>query len=159
MILVTLGTQDKKFYRLLDEIENLKNKKIIKDKIIVQAGYSADYKTLNMQIFDLISKEEFDNLMKQANFIITHGGVGSILTALKYHKKVIAISRLKKYKEHVNDHQIQIINNFKKEGYIIGINDTKELKSAILKIPKFKPKEFKSNKENMLDLVKTLIDK
>ena len=40
MILVTLGTQDKKFTRLLEELDNLIDKKVIKEEVIVQAGYS-----------------------------------------------------------------------------------------------------------------------
>ena len=159
MILVTLGTQDKKFTRLLDEIDKLIEKKVILGEIVVQAGYSSDYKSSNMKIFDLIAKDEFDKLISSCSFLITHGGVGSILTGLKYNKKVIAVPRLKEYKEHVNNHQVQIINNFHEEGYIIGISDINEIESAILKIKDFKPKKFKSNKEKALKLVQELIEK
>lgn len=158
MILVTLGTQDKKFTRLLEKIDELIDKKIITDKVVVQAGYSADYKSSNMKIFDLISKEEFDKLISECNVLITHGGVGAILTGLKYNKKVIAVPRLKKYKEHVNDHQIQIVKNFDEEGLIIG-SFVDDLENNFLKINKFNPKKFKSNKNNMLKLVQELIDK
>ena len=88
MILVILGTQDKKFIRLLEEIDNLIERKVIKEKVIVQAGYSSSYKSNNMEILNLISKIDFENLIKTANLIITHGGVGSILTGLKYNKKI-----------------------------------------------------------------------
>ena len=159
MILVTLGTQDKKFTRLLEELDRLIDKKVIKEKVIVQAGYSKDYQSKNLEILDLISKDEFEDLVRNANFIITHGGVGSILTGLKFEKKVIAVPRYKKYKEHVNDHQVQIINNFNEEGYIIGVDSVSDLEEAILKIPKFKPKPYKSNKDKALALIKELIDK
>ena len=49
MILVTLGTQHQEFTRLLDYIEKSK----IKDKIIVQAGYTK-YKSKKMKMFDFI---------------------------------------------------------------------------------------------------------
>ena len=91
MILVTLGTQDKSFKRLLKAIDNEIKNKNIKEKVIVQAGYTK-YKTDNMEIFDYCSSEELDKLMKDAKLIITHGGVGSILGALKYDKPVMAIS-------------------------------------------------------------------
>lgn len=159
MILVTLGTQDKKFNRLLEKIDELIITKKIKDEVVVQAGFSKDYKSNNMKIFELISKEEFDNLIEKCDILITHGGVGGILTGLKYNKKVIAIPRLKKYKEHVNDHQKQIVSNFHDEGYIIGINEVVELEDAIKKIKDFRPKKYQSNKNNMVKLVKELIDK
>ena len=51
MILVTLGTQDKQFKRLLDAVEEQINLKNIKDKVIVQAGHTK-YESKNMEIFD-----------------------------------------------------------------------------------------------------------
>ena len=158
MILVILGTQDKKFIRLLEEIDNLIERKVIKEKVIVQAGYSSSYKSNNMEILNLISKIDFENLIKTANLIITHGGVGSILTGLKYNKKIIAVPRLKKYREHVNDHQLQIVNNFSKEGYIIGVDDVKDIEEALSKVKDIKPKKYKSNKDNVLKLMEKLIE-
>ena len=96
MILVTLGTQDKKFYRLLDLIQEEIDNGKIKDEIIVQAGYSSDYKSDDMKIIDLIPIDEFDELVKKCDILITHGGIGSIITGLKYKKRVIAVPRLKK---------------------------------------------------------------
>lgn len=159
MILIILGTQDKKFTRLLKEVDKLITKNIIKEEVIVQAGYTSDYKSNNMQIFDLLQKDKFDELVEKANLLITHGGVGTILTGLKNNKKIIAVPRLKKYKEHVNDHQIQIIENFDKEGYIIGINDVSDLENALLRVDDFTPLKYKSNKKNMVNLIKELIDK
>ncbi len=43
------------------------------------------------------------------------------MECLKKGKKVIAAARLKKYGEHDNDHQLQIIEAFKEDGYIFGI--------------------------------------
>ena len=59
MILVTLGTQDKKFYRILNEIERLIENGIIKDEVVVQAGFSSDYSSKHMKRFDLIPMDDF----------------------------------------------------------------------------------------------------
>ena len=59
--------------------------------------------------------------------MITHGGVGSILTGLRHNKKIIVAPRLAKHKEHVNDHQLQIINRFYEEGYILPLKDFDKL--------------------------------
>ena len=69
MILVTLGTQDKKFYRLLDMIQKEIDNGKIKDEIIVQAGYSSDYKSDDMKIIDLIPIDEFDELVKKCDMV------------------------------------------------------------------------------------------
>ena len=120
MILVILGTQDKQFPRLLEAIDREINKGTIKDKVVVQAGQTK-YESKNMEIFDLLPAPEFDKLMDKADLIITHGGAGSILGAIKRGKKVIAAARLAQYKEHHNDHQKQIIGEFASQGYILGL--------------------------------------
>lgn len=158
MILVTLGTQDKNFVRLLEKIDQLINNGLIKDKVIVQAGFTK-YNSENMEIFDLIPQDEFNDLMDKADIIITHGGVGNIISALEKNKKVIAVPRLAKYGEHINDHQTQIIAKFNALGYIIGLQDVDELDDAVKQIKKFKPKKFIHDNSKMLNLVSKLIDK
>ena len=130
MILVLLGTQNNSFHRLLEEIEKNIDAGNITDKVVVQAGFTK-YKSNKMEIFDMIPQDELEKLIKEANLVITHGGVGSIMSAVKQGKKVIAVPRLKKYGEHVNDHQLEIIETFKKQGIIIGINDVTELAQAL----------------------------
>ena len=157
MILVTLGTQDKTFVRLLEKINQLIDQGLIKDKVIVQAGFTK-YNSDNMEIFDLIPQDEFNSLMNQADLIITHGGVGNIISALEKNKKVIAVPRLSKYGEHINDHQTQIIAKFNDLGYIIGLQDVGELDRAIKEVKKFKPQKFVHDNSKMLNLVSKLID-
>jgi len=158
MIFVTLGTHDKPFTRLLKKIDEEIIKGNIKDKVVVQAGFTK-YKSKNMEILDLIPMDKFSDYIKKADLIITHGGVGSIMTSLKLNKKVIAVARLSKYHEVVNDHQIQIIENFNEAGYIIGVTDMDNLDKALKKVKSFKPHKYKSNTNNMIKLIGSLIDK
>ena len=72
MILVTLGTQDKPFTRLLKKIDDLIDKGIIKDKVVVQAG-TTKYESNNMEIMDLIPMDEFDNLLIFLNVFTVAG--------------------------------------------------------------------------------------
>lgn len=157
MILVTLGTQDKPFNRLLEAIDKQIKLGNIKDKVVVQAGLTK-YESKDMEIIDFIPIEKFDDLIKSCDILITHGGVGSIITGLKNHKKVIAAARLSKYKEHYNDHQLQIIENFSREGYILSLDNFDDLDKVLKKLKNFKPKEYISNTQNMLQLVKDYID-
>ncbi len=157
MILVLLGTQNNSFHRLLEEIDNLIQNGTIKEEVIVQAGYTK-YETPNMKQFDLIDSEEFEKLLNQARIVITHGGVGSIISSIKKGKKVIAVPRLHEFGEHVNDHQKQIVELFKEKGYIIGALDVKDLKKAISKVEKFEPVKFQQNNEKMLKLISDFID-
>lgn len=157
MILVLLGTQNNSFKRLLEEVEKCIQEGTIKEEVIVQAGFTK-YESRNMKIFDMISVDEIDKLIEKANIIITHGGVGSIIGSIKKGKKVLAVPRLHKYQEHVNDHQLEIIRAFSKKGYIKGIEDVKELKSAIEEIKEFKPEKFESNTKNIIKIIEDFIN-
>ena len=160
MILVLLGTQNNSFHRLLEKIDELIEKNVIDEKVIVQSGYTK-YDSKNMRLFDLIPQEELERYQEQADLIITHGGVGSIISSIKKDKKVIAVPRLQKYQEHVNDHQKQIVELFNKKGYIIGINEVEELEDAIIKMQDFVPVKYKETEygdKNILKIIKDFID-
>lgn len=157
MILVTLGTQDKSFTRLLDAIQNEIDNGNIKEKVIVQAGYTS-YKSKDMEIFDFIDRDKFAELIQECDLLITHGGVGSILTGLKNNKKVIAAPRLSKYFEHTNDHQLQIIEKFDNAGLILPLYDFNNFSVVLNNVKKFKPKKYKSNTNNMIKLIENYID-
>lgn len=157
MILVTLGTQDKSFERLLIEIERLIDKKVIQEEVIVQAGYT-NYTSKNMKVFDYLPKNEFEKMIKKCNYIITHGGVGTIFDGLSYDKKIIAVPRLSEYKEHNNDHQIQVVEELGKEGYIIPCIELKSLEKSIKKIKQFHPKKYNGNHEKMIETIKKFIE-
>lgn len=158
MILVTLGTQDKSFKRLLEKLEEELEKGKIKDEIIVQAGYT-EFVSNKMTIKKLIPMDEFDDLIEKCDILITHGGVGSIITGLRKNKKVIAVARLKKYKEHTNDHQLQIIDNFTKAGYILNLDNFDSINDAINEAKKFTPNKYVSNKDNFVKTIESIIDK
>ena len=156
MILVTLGTQDKSFHRLLTCLEELIEGGFLKEKVVVQAGHTK-FDSEYMEIFDLVPMDQFEELITEAEVLITHGGVGSIITALKKNKKVIAVARREEYKEHTNNHQLEIIEEFSKQGYLLPVLEIEDLKDAIMKIPGFQPKEFKSNTENMMAIIQNYI--
>ena len=158
MILITLGTQDKEFTRILKEVDKLITKKVIKEEVVVQAGYTK-YKSKNMKIFDYVSKTELEKYIEKASFVITHAGVGTIFDCLNKNKKIIAVPRLSKYKEHNNDHQLQIVEEFGKDGFLIPVYEMDELEQAIQKVKTFKPNKYKSNNKNMVKLISEYIDR
>lgn len=157
MILVTLGTQDKPFNRLLEAIQKQIDKGNIKERVVVQAG-STVFESKDMEIYSLLPMNEFDELIHNCDILITHGGEGCIITALKEGKKVIAAARLAQYGEHTNDHQTQIIGEFEKSGHIIALKDFDKLDEALEKVKTLKPKKFISNTNNMIELVRDLIN-
>lgn len=157
MILVTVGTQDKSFKRLINEMDNLVKNKKINDEVIMQTGYT-EYNG-NINHFAFASQDELDDMVKKCDILITHAGVGSIFKGLEYGKKVIAVPRLKKYHEHVNNHQLDISKNFEERGYIMVVNDINDLGASIKKINKFVPKKLEIDNQELIDTVEEFIDK
>lgn len=154
MTLVTLGTQHQEFTRLLDYIENSN----LKGEIIVQAGYTK-YESKRMKIFDFISYDEMEKYIDKSDLVITHAGTGSIVMPLKKDKKVIACARLSKFGEHVDDHQVELVDVFYSEGYILKIDEDTSLNDVLKNIKDFKPKKFVSNTNRFIENLEQEINK
>lgn len=157
MILVLLGTQNKSFDRLLNAISKEIKKGNIKDKVIAQTGFTL-YSNSDIETFDYKPKDEIQKLIEEADIIITHGGVGTIIECLDMKKKIIVSPRLKKYKEHTNDHQLQITKEFHKKGYVLPLYKMKDLCKVIEQAKEFIPKNYESNADNFRNKVKEYID-
>ena len=157
MIFVTDGSQKFKFNRLLEEIDKLIERKVIDEEVFAQIGAS-DYEPKNYKYKYFITQDEFKEKMFKADLIITHAGTGTIITALKNNKKVIAIPRLAKYGEHVDNHQIQIIDEFKNLNLIEPVYEIKDLENAIKKVNIKKYDKYISNTETILNDIKKFIE-
>ena len=157
MILVLLGTQNNSFHRLLEEVQKNIDNGNIKEEVVAQKGYTK-FESKDMTLYNKIPTDEVKKLIDKADLVITHGGVGSIITSITKEKKVIAVPRLKKYNEHVNDHQLDIIDSFNEMGYIRGIHDVSELGDAIKKAKDFQPKKYIQNTGNIIKIVEDFID-
>lgn len=157
MIFVTVGSRNYPFNRLFIELDKLCDEGIIKDDIFAQIGTST-YKPKNYEYKDFISQEEFMDKIKESTYVISHGASGSIMKALNAGKKVIAVTRLEKYGEHINDHQIQNNEAFGSNGYVLPVFEMNELKDAIIKIQTEKDKLKKWENKDPMAIV-NLIDK
>jgi len=146
LIFIITGTQKFQFNRLLKEIDILKKNNKISDEIFAQIGHST-YLPNTYEFVRFLSDKEFKDRIIKADLVITHGGSAAITTALKCNKKVLAIPRLRMYKEHIDDHQLEVISKLKQEGLIEMVLELKNLEDSINNIEKDTFKRFKSNTE------------
>ena len=106
-IFITLGSQKFQFNRLLRAVDELCEKGTVDaEYVFAQIGYS-DYLPKNFSYKKFLDRDEFSKEMGKADIVITHGGTGAIIGAVKKGKKVIAVPRRAQYGEHVDDHQLQ----------------------------------------------------
>ena len=156
MIFITLGSQKFQFNRLLIEIDKLIKEGKISEEVFAQIGYS-NYKPQNYKYKEFLDREEFSKFMKSSRMVITHGGTGAIIGAVKQGKKVIAVPRLAKYGEHVDDHQIEITSQFKEMNLIESVEDVELLNNAISKIDQLKFNVYQSNTDRIIESIEKFI--
>lgn len=137
MIFVTVGTHTQSFNRLLEEVDRLVGEGEIKEKVVAQIGHST-YEPKNMEWFRFESFRRLNRLYRDSRIIITHGGAGSILNGLSNNKIVITVPRLKKYDEHTDDHQIDLVKQLEKKERVVAVYDIKKLKDAVTGAKKIK---------------------
>ncbi len=157
MILVLLGTFPLQFQRPLIELEKLLKDGIISDKVIVQNGHTK-FESKFMTFRPFMSLEELLSYYAEADLIITQGGTGSILKGFKANKKIIAIARLAKNEESVDDHQLELVNEFESRNYLIGWHEGDKLQDLIHKAENFKPVPYKSSNESIVNYLIEYID-
>lgn len=157
MILVLLGTFPLKFDRPLFEIEDLIKEGVITDKVIVQNGHT-QFKSEHMVFRPFLPLEELLELYNKADLIISQAGTGSIIKGLKKNKKIIAIPRLAKYAEVVDDHQTELLKEFADENYLLAWNEGDKLSDILKKVDSFIPKKFESNNREITQYLINYID-
>ncbi len=160
MIFVSLGTHERPFFRLVKEIDRLSCESKIKERIMVQLGFT-DYKFESPRIKaeKYMEQKKFDMLFEDAEIIITHGGSGNILEAVSQGKPVVAVPRLSKFGEHVNDHQLQIVKEMEKMGNVFAVYDIEKLLEAIKKAKTAGAKKAKRKTPEIFRIIEKALEK
>ncbi len=153
MIFVTYGTQPHDF-PYLTALVNLID---VKHEVVVQIGSSVNNITRpNTQVFDFA--DNYMDYVKQADIIITHSGVGSIITGLLLDKKVICVSRLAQFGEHIDDHQLEVANKLSNQNFVYHLKREEDINNVISLVETKHFNKYKSNNQNFVDSLKKLIE-
>lgn len=124
MIFVTAGTQ-LPFDRLIETVDKIAlNYPDV--KFVVQALKSR-YNAKNIQVIDFLSSGDFSKHFDNARLIISHAGMGTIISALVKKKPIIVMPRLHKFNEHRNDHQLSTAIKMDADGYVFVAYNEDEL--------------------------------
>lgn len=157
MIFITLGSQKFQFNRLLKAIDKQIEEGKITDKVFAQIGAS-DYEPVNYMFKDFLSRDEFAERTDNSNIVIAHGGTGAIIGAVKKGKKVIAVPRLAKYGEHVDNHQLQLVEQFRDLDLICECQDCNEIWKLIEKVKYKKYRSYQSNSGAIINNIEKYIN-
>lgn len=157
MIFLAVGTQKFQFNRLLKAVDDCVSNGIITDDIFAQIGES-DYVPQNYAFERFLSKDVFDEKIKQCDLVITHGGVATIMQALQAEKPVIVVPRMARYGEHVDDHQVEITKTFAKAEYVVPCYDSNELVDAVKQARQTKKSKYVSHRGEIVAEIEWYIE-
>ncbi|MGL4882854.1 MAG: glycosyltransferase [Waterburya sp.] len=124
MILITVGTEKFPFNRLMEWIDNLINQRLIqpeKEEIVIQYG-SCTVVPNNVIGYSVLKETDFLSLVKKARMIIAHCGEGSLDLLDLINKPFILVPRSYDFREHVDDHQVELAEQLAKLGVPIANN-------------------------------------
>lgn len=141
MIFGAVGTNSWDFTRLIKELDEISGE--IDEKMIIQIGNN-NYKPKNAQFFEFIDKNEMEDIYEESRVIVSHAGIGIILSAIRHKKPIIVVPRMEKFGEHFDNHQIDTAKKLEKEGITVAW-DIEQLK--LLLMDEELDNTFKSNNE------------
>jgi UDP-N-acetylglucosamine transferase subunit ALG13 len=129
MIFVTVGTHEQPFNRLIEYMDQWAE--IHDEKVVIQTGYST-YEPRFSEWEKFYPYQEMQKRVRTAKIVITHGGPSSFVMPLQIGKIPIVVPRQVKYKEHVNNHQVEFCREVKKRmNNIILVENINQLSEII----------------------------
>ena len=137
MIFLTVGTI-LPFDRLVRAVDEAIEANVVTMPVFAQIG-QARYKPRNMDYVAALEKDPFDQKVKDAAFVISHAGIGSLLIALERRKRLVVMPRRRRYGEAVNDHQVATARRFAELGCVLAAYNGAELLLRLHEIESFVP--------------------
>lgn len=119
-VLVTLGTiRPYRFDRAVDAVLDALRPD---DDVVWQLGATSGLTGLPGAAYSDLSFTELSHLTEQADVVISHAGVGSVLMAHQYGKLPVLATRSARYHEHVDEHQSQLAESFVGRGLALALD-------------------------------------
>lgn len=113
MIFMTVGTI-LPFDRLARALDDWALAQESPPKIVAQVGElrSDSYRPRGFEWVERVSPTDFRKHVTAAELVVTHAGIGTIVTALTQATPVLMMPRIAAFGEHVNDHQLETVKRF-----------------------------------------------
>ncbi|WP_342359344.1 glycosyltransferase [Terrarubrum flagellatum] len=143
MILLSVGTQFP-FDRLVRAVDGWAGETRRQD-VVAQIGPS-DYKPKALKCMDFLGPDEFRKLQAEADIIIAHAGMGSILTALEMGKPIIIMPRDHLRGEHRNGHQLATAERFCETPGVYVAKNEEELAERLNRLDDLAAAQLSSKK-------------
>ena len=155
MIFVTLGTQKFQMNRLVKAVDEMAPK--FEEEFFIQTG-SSSYVPKNCGHKDFIDAGTYNRKIADCSVLVTHAGVGTIITGISLGKPVVVVPRDSSFGEHVDNHQCQIAEAFSSKGLVLCCKDVSKLGEYIDKAREFDFKPYELKGGNIEETIMKFID-
>jgi UDP-N-acetylglucosamine transferase subunit ALG13 len=125
VIFVALGTQAYPFDRLLRGLDG------VEEELVVQGGAST-HRPGGATWFEFLDYPQLVDYVRTARVVVSHAGVGSVMTAVTEGKRPVVVPRLARYGEAVDDHQLPFARRMDAAGLVRLVEDPTELRDAVV---------------------------
>lgn len=149
MIFVTVGSQKFSFDRLLKKVDQMAGNHMLAEEVYMQTGNST-YEPRHCHYQNFYDRDKFVEMVEKSNVIITHGGVGIVVDAVKRGKKVIVVPRRAGFGEHVDEHQLQLMEQFHARNLICACMNVDDLPYVLRMVETRKFGGYQSNTEQFV---------
>ena len=159
MIFVTIGNNPKGFPRLLEAVDAIAGQGVIRNEtVFLQMGNTEKFCPRHCEHRPFLPMDEFQNYLEKSDLIISHGGSGTVLSAVRLGRIPVVMPRRKKYSEHINDHQMQLVRALASEGRVIPAYEPENLPAAIEEARRRNMQTVPAPPSRMLELVARAIE-
>jgi UDP-N-acetylglucosamine transferase subunit ALG13 len=98
--------------------------------LVAQTGRS-DYRPRHIEWAESIDAGEFRARLLAARAVVSHAGMGSIISALELGRPIVVMPRLARFGEHRNDHQSATARHLQGQRGVRVVWDERELTEAL----------------------------
>lgn len=117
---VAVGTHRQGFNRLLEQVDSAVGTGLLPEPVIAQGGVS-DYRPRNYELRTYLQPDEMEAAIRDAQYVVCHGGSGIITAALRTGHRPLVMPRLHANREHVDDHQVTMLDELVRMGLAASI--------------------------------------
>lgn len=152
---VSVGNANQPFNRLLEAVVILAEQGGLPLPVIVQHGHTPFVST-SCRAIDFMAMDDFSEYVQSSELLILHAGAGSMIHACQAGKVPVVMPRRACFGEHIDDHQVELVEAFERSGLVVKVDEEENLSDAARRALKMQSEQELSKHEEpmMIDMIR-----
>lgn len=132
MIFVTVGNMDP-FDRLIRAVDQWISECSLTEEVFAQIGNGV-YQPQNCEYIPFLTPAEFKSRFANARVVVSHAGMGTIITSLEMRKPIVVMPKRASLGEQRNEHQLATVRHFRRSRQVLVADSELELGNVLDKV-------------------------